>query len=169
MQDTLSCTNESIIHSNLLCYYCLVGVPLIDGGTVRLPALIGLSRALDLILTGRAVTAEEGLSIGKRRRGREQIYFILLIGLVNRVVPVGQGLEEALKLANQIAAFPQPCLRHDRQSAINSSHDQSRDLRHEYETAQDLIKEAIRGAQSFSQGLGRSGKIIEINDQVSKN
>ena len=97
------------------------------------------------------------------------IYFILSIGLVNRVVPVGQGLEEALKLANQIAAFPQPCLRHDRQSAINSSHDQSCDLRHEYETAQDLIKEAIRGAQSFSQGLGRSGKIIEINDQVSKN
>lgn len=77
------------------------GVPLIDGGTIRLPRLIGLSRALDLILTGRPVAADEALAMG----------------LVNRVVDDGTGRQAAEELARQIAAFPQECLLSDRQSA----------------------------------------------------
>lgn len=70
------------------------GVPLIDGGTIRLPRLIGMSRALDLILTGRSVDADEALNIG----------------LANRVLPHGKALDEAEKLARQIAAFPSECM-----------------------------------------------------------
>ena len=80
------------------------GVPLIDGGTVRLPRLIGLGRALDLILTGRAVAAAEAMQMG----------------LVSRVVPRGQARAAAEALAREIAAFPQACLRSDRQSAVQS-------------------------------------------------
>jgi enoyl-CoA hydratase len=80
------------------------GVPLIDGGTVRLPRLIGLGRALDLILTGRAVAAAEAMQMG----------------LVSRVVPHGQARAAAEALAHKIAEFPQACLRSDRQSAVQS-------------------------------------------------
>lgn len=123
------------------------GVPLIDGGTIRLPALIGLSRALDLILTGREVDAKEGFDIG----------------LINRIVPDGEALNEALKLANQIAAFPQACLRKDRYSSIHSTHSSlslNESLRYEYEqgTEWDVIKEAIRNAGRFVDGVGKSGK-----------
>jgi enoyl-CoA hydratase len=119
------------------------GVPLIDGGTVRLPRLIGLSRALDLILTGRPVEAREALQIG----------------LVNRVAPKGKAREAAVKLAHQIAAFPQTCLRGDRMSAIEQF-----DLSFEQATANEfkhglrsLEKEAGTGAARFAKGAGRHG------------
>ncbi|XP_033116215.1 LOW QUALITY PROTEIN: short-chain-enoyl-CoA hydratase-like [Anneissia japonica] len=83
------------------------GVPLIDGGTVRLPYLVGLSRALDLILTGRPVLADEALSMG----------------LVNRVVPVGDGVKSAVELANQIASFPRECMLADRKSSMYAAYD----------------------------------------------
>jgi enoyl-CoA hydratase len=120
------------------------GVPLIDGGTVRLPRLIGLSRALDLILTGRPVGASEAAEMG----------------LANRVVPRGKAREAAEQLARELAAFPQECLRRDRRSAIEQV-----DLTME-EAMQNELRHGLRalraggkeGAQRFAQGAGRHGK-----------
>ncbi|XP_051879270.1 enoyl-CoA hydratase EchA19 [Pristis pectinata] len=122
------------------------GVPLIDGGTVRLPKLIGLSRALDLILTGRPIGAQEALEFG----------------LANRVVPDGQALQYALELAEQISAFPQHCMYADRASAYYSMFDAScftQALQYEFDNAKDVIsKESISGAKNFISGTGRQGK-----------
>jgi enoyl-CoA hydratase len=119
------------------------GVPLIDGGTIRLPRLIGLSRALDMILTGRPVGAAEALSFG----------------LVNRVVPVGQGRRAAETLAAELAAFPQSCLRGDRLSAYEQ-HDLSlaEALGNELRHGMAALGEAVAGAQRFSDGAGRHGR-----------
>ena len=124
------------------------GIPLIDGGTIRLPRLIGLSRALDLILTGRAVSAAEALSIG----------------LANRVVPKGTARQAAESLAREIAAFPQVCLRGDRLSAYEQF-----DLSFEEALANEfnhglnaLREETSAGAERFSSGAGRHGS---FNDQ----
>ena len=119
------------------------GVPLIDGGTVRLPRLIGHSRAMDMILTGRPVDAEEALQIG----------------LANRLAPEGKALEEAITLARQIAAFPQRCLRADRLSAYQQwDKDQETALRDEGAGGFPVVfEEAIAGAERFAKGAGRHG------------
>lgn len=120
------------------------GVPLVDGGTVRLPRLIGTSRAMDMILTGRAVDAGEAYSIG----------------LANRVVPAGQALAAAEELAATLAALPQHCLRHDRLSALEQ-HGLGRTeaLANEFRHGQAVLAEAeaAAGAARFVAGEGRHG------------
>jgi enoyl-CoA hydratase len=122
-------------------------VPLIDGGTVRLPRLIGHSRAMDMILTGRPVAADEALQIG----------------LANRVVADGTALDEAITLARQIAAFPQQCLQADRLSAYQQwDLPQDEALRREGAGGYPVVfEEAIGGAERFRQGAGRHGTFEE--------
>ncbi|MEL6666002.1 MAG: crotonase/enoyl-CoA hydratase family protein [Pseudomonadota bacterium] len=124
------------------------GVPLIDGGTVRLPRLIGQSRAMDMILTGRGVGAEEALSFG----------------LANRVVPEGEALTEAVKLAEQIAAFPQACMRNDRTSSMRQwSLPMDEALQFEAEIGRDSLRAgASSGAARFAGGKGRGGDFGDI-------
>ncbi len=125
------------------------GVPLVDGGTIRLPRLIGQSRAMDLILTGRPVGAEEALAIG----------------LVNRVVPKGAAREEAEKLADDISRFPQRCLRSDRTSAYEQwSLPLDEALLREFELGRETIRsgETQEGAKRFASGKGRGGRFDEI-------
>jgi len=118
------------------------GVPLVDGGTVRLPRIIGLGRALDLILTGRPVLA------GEAER----------IGLVNRVVPDGTSRDAAEALAAELARFPQTCLLSDRQSAYEqAAFGLEAALGRELELAVPALMEAKDGAARFSGGLGRGG------------
>lgn len=118
------------------------GVPLIDGGTVRLPRLIGQSRALDLILTGRAVKADEALAMG----------------LANRVVPKGQARQAAEQLAAELAALPQQCLRADRLSALHQwGLPESAALDQEFASIAKVAAEANEGAGRFAAGAGRHG------------
>ncbi len=125
------------------------GVPLIDGGTVRLPRLIGQSRALDMILTGRGVGAAEALAMG----------------LANRVVPDGEGRMAAEKLAHEIARFPQTCLRGDRLSSYEQFDlDFPKAMANEFAHGMKTLQsgESQRGAAQFAKGHGRGGRFDDI-------
>ena len=125
------------------------GVPLVDGGTLRLPRLIGHSRAMDLILTGRPVGAGEALQMG----------------LVNRVVPDGQSLDAALELAQSLSRFPQSCMRSDRLSVIEQwGLGEGPALDNEFARGMQVLAsgETVSGATRFAGGMGRHGDFDEI-------
>lgn len=144
----LWCDLRIVEQSAVMGVFCRrFGVPLIDGGTIRLPRMIGLSRALDLILTGRAVDAAEALSFG----------------LANRVVPDGQALAAALTLARELSQLPQTCMRNDRRSAYEQfgmSLDDA--LANEFALGEQSIAsgETFAGAARFAGGVGRHGKAV---------
>lgn len=120
------------------------GVPLIDGGTVRLPRLIGMSRAMDMILTGRPVDAREAAEFG----------------LANRVVAKGEALAAAKQLANEIAKFPQTCMRGDRQSTYEQwGMSQEQAIANEFVIGMNAVNagETVSGASRFRDGAGRHG------------
>ncbi|KYK57844.1 enoyl-CoA hydratase/isomerase family protein [Drechmeria coniospora] len=125
------------------------GVPLIDGGTVRLQAIVGLGRALDMILTGRPVSAQEALQMG----------------LANRVVPKGQALRAAIEMAEQLLAFPQECMNVDRASCYYAAYNASSfedGMRNEFDNGVKVITtESLAGAARFASGAGRHGSFSQ--------
>jgi enoyl-CoA hydratase len=140
------CDMRVVEEDAILGVFCRrFGVPLIDGGTQRLPRLIGLSHALDLILTGRPVDADEAFRIG----------------LANRVVPKGKALEEAKQLAAKIASFPQTCMRNDREAVYKGlDMDFDKAMQMEFLLGLETIKtgETLSGAKNFVGGYGRHGE-----------
>ena len=146
----LWCDLRVVEESAVLGVYCRRwGVPLIDGGTVRLPRLIGHSRAMDLILTGRSVGAREALQMG----------------LANRVVGDGTALSAALELAGELSRFPQNCLRSDRLSACEQwGLPLEEALANEFRRGLEVIasRETETGATRFAQGRGRHGDFGDI-------
>jgi enoyl-CoA hydratase len=130
-------------NSTFGCFERRWGVPLIDGGTQRLPQLIGLGRALDMILTGRAVEAEEAQRIG----------------LVTEVVEPGRHLERALELAARLAAFPQETMLSDRRAALEGMGlPLAEGLQVEQRLGREVLDVAARGAARFAAGEGRHGR-----------
>jgi enoyl-CoA hydratase len=121
------------------------GVPLIDGGTVRLPRVVGQSRALDMVLTGRGVSGDEAVAFG----------------LANRLVDTGGALAAAVALAHELAALPQTCLRSDRASVYASAPlplEEALRLEHRYGLATIASGETLSGAARFTAGAGRHGE-----------
>ena len=142
----LWCDLRVVARTAVLGVFCRrFGVPLIDGGTIRLPRLVGLSHALDLILTGRPVDSAEAWRIG----------------LANRVVPHGEALAHAILLAEELAALPQACLRNDRRSAYEQSGLTIDDaLAAEFALGMESIQASrdFAGAKAFAAGAGRHGQ-----------
>lgn len=123
------------------------GVPLIDGGSVRLPRLIGLSHALDMLLTGRPVGAREALQMG----------------LANSVVSTGQSRSAAEALAHRLAGFPQTCMRQDRLSALEQDGlDEASAIANEFERGLRSLEEVEAGLQRFRTGAGRHGSFDNL-------
>ncbi|MGW3952819.1 crotonase/enoyl-CoA hydratase family protein [Streptomyces sp. NPDC004752] len=123
------------------------GVPLVDGGTVRLPRLIGTGRALDMILTGRPVPAREAYEMG----------------LADRIVPTGRARAEAEALAAALARFPQECLRADRASVLaQEGLTEEAALRGELRRGSAVLAEAMEGAARFADGAGRHGSFTDL-------
>jgi enoyl-CoA hydratase len=141
----LWCDLRVVAEDAVLGVFCRrFGVPLIDLGTIRLPRLIGHSRATDLILTGRAVPAKEAA----------------LIGLANRIAPTGKALDAAIELAKEIASHPQRCMRSDRRSAIEQwGMTEHEAMKNELQLGLETIKsgETLSGAKHFTEGAGRHG------------
>ncbi len=148
MELALWCDLRVMERSAYMGVYCRRwGVPLIDGGTVRLPRIVGHGRAMELILTGRKVEADECLAIG----------------LANRLCEDGASLETALELAAGLCRFPQACMRADRLSAIRQwSHDLPQALVGEWQSAETFRREGAEGAARFAAGRGRAGDFGEI-------
>jgi len=149
MELALWCDFRVMAKESYFGVYCRRwGVPLIDGGTVRLPRIVGQGRALEIILTGRKVPAEECLSIG----------------LCEYVTAKGEAREKAEELATDIARFPQVCVRADRRSAIKSHGLRLREalIQEWYNGRQALIADGMAGAGRFRDGLGRHGDFAEI-------
>jgi len=142
----LWCDLRVVAEDAVLGVFCRrFGVPLIDLGTIRLPRLIGHSRAMDLILTGRPVPAKEAA----------------WMGLANRVVPTGTALGAAIELAEEIARHPQRCMRSDRRSAIEQwAMPENEAMRNELQLGLETIEsgETVIGAKRFQEGVGRHGK-----------
>lgn len=143
----LWCDMRVVEDTALMGVYCRrFGVPLIDGGTVRLPAIIGFGRAMDMILTGRAISGKEAFEWG----------------LSNRIVACGTAIGQAVNLAGCLLKFPQECMKADRQSAYYAAYSASSlqdALRFEHENGLSILeKESIGGAKRFVDGTGRHGK-----------
>jgi enoyl-CoA hydratase len=149
MELALWCDLRVMERSAYMGVYCRRwGVPLIDGGTVRLPRMVGRGRALDIILTGRKVAAEECLSIG----------------LADRLVPDGESCAAAQALAHEIARFPQACMRADRRSVfLQEGLSEMDGLRAEWACSSAMVeREGAAGAARFASGKGRHGDFGEI-------
>lgn len=148
MELALWCDIRVMEETAFMGIYCRRwGVPLIDGGTVRLPRLVGEGRAMDLILTGRRVDAEEALRIG----------------LCEYVVPAGNARARAEALAHDIARFPQNCMRADRRSVQAQHGLPLRDaLRQEWQGSKGEVTRGIEGASRFAGGKGRGGDFSDI-------
>ena len=148
MELALWCDMRVMERSAYMGVYCRRwGVPLIDGGTVRLPRIVGQGRAMDLILTGRQIEAQECHEWG----------------LANRLCEDGAALETAMELARDLARFPQACMRADRLSALSQwSLSPEAALANEWKSAETFRSEGKSGAARFSSGKGRGGDFEEI-------
>jgi enoyl-CoA hydratase len=149
MELALWCDLRVMEESAYMGVYCRRwGVPLIDGGTVRLPRIVGRGRALDIILTGRKVPADE----------------CFRIGLCERLVAHGKSREAAEELAREIARFPQGCLRADRRSVwLQEGLSEPEGLRAEWDCSSKIVEqEGIVGATRFAEGRGRHGDFADI-------
>ncbi|WAR16969.1 HPCD-like protein [Mya arenaria] len=153
----LLCDLRVMEESAVVGVYCRrFGVPLIDGGTVRLQKLIGLSRAMDMILTGRSITAKEAYDFG----------------LANRVCSTGSALAVALQLAHSLLRYPQRCMNLDRQSAYYAAYNAASmedALQYEFDNGIQVVQEeSVQGAKRFQEGIGKGGSFNVKNPSNSK-